>query len=194
MLGILQWVLIGLGVVLGYAGSRFHLPALIGIGVTVAGLGITAGGAEDMITRNVSLSYHEEGGRYQTYHGLSAVLLGVMWVVVGLALVVGGLAYTLGAGEWLLGNLRAHPGPALVLGGLAMLAYGGSEALGAREDRLSASFLNFLGSVPARIFGLILVVVGLVAIGAGTLELVAPQVFDALLAGLREVLLPRIPE
>jgi hypothetical protein len=193
-LGTLQWILIGLGTAIGYAGWRFGWPAVIGLGVALAGLGVAAGGVEDMLNREVSLSYHEEGGRYQTYSGASAVLMGVMWVLVGLAMVIGGLAAMVGLGGWLWSNLRAHPGPALVLAGMAMIAYGGSEALGARENRLSASFLNFLGSVPARIFGVILVVVGLLALGAGTLELIAPQAFDALLAYLKETLLPRMPE
>jgi hypothetical protein len=193
-LGTLQWILIGLGVALGYAGWRFGWPAAIGLGVALAGLGIAAGGVEDMLNREVSLSYRDEGGHYQTYSGTSAVLMGVTLVLAGLAMLVGGLAYAAGLGAWLWGNIRAHPGPALVLAGLAMIAYGGMEALGARENRLSASFLNFLGSVPARIFGVLLVVVGLVTLGAGTLELIAPQAFDALLAYLKEALLPQIPK
>lgn len=162
--------------------------------VAIAGLGIAAGGVEDMITRYVSLSYHEEGYRAQTYSGLSAVLFGVMWIVVGLALFGGGLAYTVGLGELVWHYVQAHPGPILVLAGLAMMAYGGVETLGAREDTLSASFWNFLGSVPARIFGLILIFAGLVALTAGTLELVAPNSFDAMVARLSDILLPQIPE
>ncbi len=193
-LGTLQWILIGVGAALGYAGWRFHLPAVIGIGVALAGLGVTAGGAEDMLNREVSLSIQDEGGRYRTYSGTSALLMGAMWVLIGLAMLVGGLAYAAGLGAWLWGNIQAHPGPALVLAGLVMMAYGGVEALGAREERLSASPLAFLGSLPARIFGVVLIVAGLLVLMGGGLELIAPQAFDALLAYLKEALLPRLPE
>jgi hypothetical protein len=193
-LGTLQWILIGLGVALGYAGWRFEWPAVIGLGVALAGLGVAAGGVEDMLNREVSLSVQAERSRVQTYSGASAVLMGVMWVLVGLAMVIGGLAYAAGLGGWLWGNVRAHPGAALVLAGLAMMAYGGVETLGAREDHLSASPLAFLGSLPARIFGVILIIVGLLVLLGGGLELVAPQAFDALLAYLKEALLPRLPE
>jgi hypothetical protein len=193
----LGYVFIGLtllGFALGYAGWRFDQPIWIGIGVAIAGLGIAIGGVQDMITRYVSLSYHEEGSRVQTYSGLSAVLFGVMWILVGVALFVGGLTYTIGLSELVWGYVQARPGPILILVGLAMIAYGGVETLGAREDRLSASFWNFLGSVPARIFGLILIFAGLVALTAGALELVAPDNFDVMVVRLSNTLLPQIPE
>ena len=37
-LGTLQWILIGVGAALGYAGWRFEWPPVIGIGVALAGL------------------------------------------------------------------------------------------------------------------------------------------------------------
>lgn len=193
-LGYMQWGLLLLGVALGYAGWRFDEPVWISIGVTVAGLGIAAGGIEDMMTRSVSLTYGEYGERSQSYQGLSALLFGILWILVGLGLVLGGLAYALGLGEALGSYLRAHPGPILVLLGLAMIAYGGVETLGAREERPSASLWGFLGSVPARVFSLMLVFVGLVTLTAGLLELVAPHSFDAMLARLGESLLPQLPE
>ena len=37
-LGTQQWILIGVGAALGYAGWRFEWPPVIGIGVALAGL------------------------------------------------------------------------------------------------------------------------------------------------------------
>jgi hypothetical protein len=192
--GYIQWGLFFLGFALGYVGWRFGQPIWISIGAAIAGLGIAAGGVEDMITRRVNLVYGEDNYRSQTYRGLSAVLFGVMWILVGIALFVGGLTYTIGLSELVWGFVQARPGPILILTGLAMMAYGGVEVLGAREDSPTASFWRFLGSVPARIFALILVFVGLVTLTAGALELVAPDSFDAMVIWLSNIFSPRIPE
>lgn len=193
----LGYVFVGLtllGFVVAYTGWRFGQPVWISIGVAVAGLGIAAGGVQDMITRYVSISYQEARSQVQTYSGLSAVLFGIMWILVGLCLFGGGLIYTIGLDNLMWDYVQAHPGPVMVMIGLMMMAYGGVEVLGAREDRLSASFWNFLGSVPARIFGVVLIVIGLAVVTAGAWELVAPNNFDTVIAQLKDTFLPPMPK
>jgi hypothetical protein len=111
---------------------------------------------------------------------------------LGILVIVGGLVYALGQGEALLTYMKDHPGLALVGIGLLMVPYGLVSLVGPIEASPRRSVGRFLSSLPSRVVGLVLIILGLVAIAAGALELLAPQRFDQILEQLGQ-LLPHMP-
>jgi uncharacterized membrane protein len=120
------------------------------------------------------------------FEGSAAVLLGVVLVILGLGLAVAGVAFVLGAEHRLLAHLLARPGLPLVAIGTASCAGGGARLLGAREWR--GSLRRFLASLPERIGGVFLLLLGLVALAVGAFELIAPAAFDGAIDALLEPL------
>ena len=156
-------------------------------------MGLAASGVEDIVTSDVGLIVGVNDSYRQSFRGLSAVLFGILWICVGLVMIVGGVAYAAGWSGQLWGYLRVHPGGALVLAGLGMIAYGGVELLGPQQARPDESILGFLASLPVRLFGLVLTGVGVAVLIGGGLALFAPQTFAAILTSLN-ALVPRLPQ
>jgi hypothetical protein len=160
-----------------YYGVQYENSLMAGLGLMVAGAGVIILGANALITRE-SIEEDEVGYR-STYRGCSAIFIGILWVVVGLIVSISGLVILVRQQKHLLEWLAEHPGLALIAIGLIMLAYGGQELLGSEEQR--SSTLAILGSLPARFFGLLMVICGLVLLAAGLLEIFFPAVFQGLI-------------
>ncbi|MFZ6026814.1 MAG: hypothetical protein ACOYYS_03780 [Chloroflexota bacterium] len=172
---------LGGGVTL-YLGVEYHLPPLTGLGMAGFSGGLIFLGAETIIKRK-SVESDTDTGHVATYRGCSAVLSGILWVVLGIILGVLAVPVALGMHEALFGWLAVHPGLALLAFGLAAVAYGGHTLLGSEEQK--ASVWAFLGSLPARVFALVILLIGLALLAAGALEIVFPVLFDGLMAAVQ---------
>jgi hypothetical protein len=192
-LGLFQVILVASGILLAVGASLLSLSPVIGIGVTIAGLGIMVGGVSDVLTRWASLS---DSGlesaspfyQYESYRGLMAVASGVFRVLLQGLIVVEGLAYTLGLEKQLLTYLKELPGIVLLGAGLLMTAYGLISVIETTESAPHRSPGRFLLSVPEYLVGIVLFVLGIAAITAGGLEVLAPRTFDRLLHQLTQIL------
>jgi hypothetical protein len=69
-----------------------------------------------------------------------------------------------------------RPGFALIIFGFAVVVYGGHTLIGSEEEKSSA--LSFLGSLPGRIFALIIFACGLAMIKTGVVEILFPAIFQ----------------
>jgi hypothetical protein len=196
-LDIAQIALIVIGFLIGAGAARLSLAPVIGVGVAIAGLGVLVGGLGDVLTRSVNYADYDfnRDNRFipfQSYRGVPAVLFGVFWVMLGALAVAGGLAYAAGVARPALELLRAHPSVPLLGIGLPLFFYGSATLMGPTETSPRRSFGLFLVSLPERLGGLFLVVVGVAAIAAGCAEIVAPGTLARLLGSLRS-LLPQVP-
>jgi hypothetical protein len=156
-----------------YYGMKWEMPLLTGLGLLGLAAGVMFMGIETIVMRE-SVE-HDDSGYTTTYRGWSAVFVGVLWVLLSLAIFVGSVAVIFGQQDSLFQWIKERPGFGLVGLGLGLLAYGGHTLLGAEEER--ASVLAFLGSLPGRIFALLLIVAGLALLTAGVTEIFLPSVF-----------------
>ena len=192
-LGLFQVILVASGILLAAGASLLSLSPVIGIGVAIAGLGIMMGGVSDVLTRWASLSDSSlesasPSYQYESYRGLVAVASGVFRVLLQGLIVVEGLAYTLGLEKHLLTYLKELPGIVLLGAGLPMTAYGLLSVIETTQPAPHRSPGRFLLSVPERLVGIVLFVLGIAAIAAGGLEVLDPRTFDRLLHQLTQTL------
>ncbi len=160
-----------------YYGVENQQPWLTGIGFFTAGAGLCLNGIGDIIRREVT-EFTDEYGNSITYSGLSAILLGIFWSTGGLMAICIGIALLTGIQEALLVWIKTRPGVWMIPCGPACMAFGGHIMLGAREER--SGCLAILGSMPKRIFGLILILGGLGLMIAGVIDLAAPELLNML--------------
>ena len=166
-----------------YYGVENQQPFLTGLGFLSSGAGLCLNGIGDIIRKEVTEVIDDEYGRSVTYSGLSAVLLGIFWCIGGATAICAGIAILAGQQEALPVWIKAHPGAWMIPGGLACAAFSGHIMLGAREER--SGCWAVLGSLPKRIFGLILIAAGLGLAVLGALGLAAPEVFNSFLNRFR---------
>ncbi len=191
-LGILEILLVVAGFLLVYAAERYSLTFLVTPGIFLVGVGILVGGAEVLLRREVAFRVGEEqGSPGETFRGAAAVLWGVFFLVLGVGVLVFAAARPLGLEAAVGDFLKERPGAAILVGSLGSLGLGSALSLGSAEER--SSLWAVVGSLPRRLFGIVLILLALVGVAVGLLEIVAPATFDRLLeAALGS--LPRAPE
>ena len=74
-------------------------------------------------------------------------------------------------------------GIALAVGGLMLGVYGFTQIFGTQESK--SSVFSFLGSVPARIFGVVFLLIGLAMVLLGGFEILSPDGFDQFIERVR---------
>lgn len=188
---LLELLAILAGGLIAYGGWRLSAPWLLNIGLAVTSLGIIAFGVDAMRTREDTYSIGDtEMPQTQTYSGFAAIMSGLLMAMIGFAILVYALIALLGLQDRFLGYVSVHPGIALLFGGIMMVAFSFTLVLGSLEDRRSV--WSLLGSLPARVFGLALLLVGIALILLGGFEVVSPVRYDALMDTLR-TWVPRPP-
>jgi hypothetical protein len=169
------------GLLLLIAAERLQLPFLIGPGLLLFAVGTVAAGVQAVISRYV-LETNRVSPKLLSFHGSSAVLVGISLVVLGLSIGVTGAAFVLGMQRDLYDVVIARPGAALLPAGVSAAALGASRVLGARQWR--GSLGRALANIPERIGGAVLVVLGAALAGVGGFELLAPGSFDEMVGAL----------
>ena len=181
---------IGLAVIaflLAFLGDKLSSPALLYAGIAMFGVTAIVVGMEAMLTRQIMLSRNRNYS--ETYLGLAAYAQGVQFSIIGIFFIVAALAAYLDNGRDLFLHFVRRPWSVLVVFGVfclmqAVIAIGGSV-----EQEQGTRFAVMLDLFVGRLLpGVILIVIGLGALGLGLFEFIAPAQFDALGGGLLEVM------
>jgi hypothetical protein len=187
----IQIILGLLGVLLIFVGDRLSVSILGSAGLGCLGLAAMAIGWEAIITRQIKFGSRRRGSR-ETYTGLPAVLQGIQFNLIGLFLIgITVLVYlddgSTGRGIFL--QFVRRPGLPLMLFGALLLMQAVITISGFLELREGPRWIVILNLAVSRLLpGIILMVIGLGALGLGLFEVVAPNVFDEMGGGFLEVL------
>jgi len=181
---------IGLAVIaflLALLGDKLSSPALLYAGIAMFGVDAIVVGMEAMLTQRIVLSRNRNYS--ETYLGFAAYAQGVQFSIIGIFFIIAALAAYLDNGRDLFLHFVRRPWSVLVVFGVfclmqAVIAIGGSA-----EQKQGSRFAVTLDLIVGRLLpGIILIVIGLGALGLGLFEFVAPAQFDALGGGLLEVM------
>ncbi len=170
------------GIVIMAAGWKLSVLLFLNIGLLIVGVGLIAGAVGTIIERRVSFSDSEQS-KTDTTSGIGAAAWGVFFGLLGVGIIALGVIRLMGVGGYVTFCIRERPGIGLILGGLLLAVFGFPSVTGSHEE--GGDFLRFLGSVPRRIFGVLIVVVGLAAIALGVVEIARPDVFNGWYAAVK---------
>jgi hypothetical protein len=188
MWSTLQIIFILFGILLAFGGDRLSMPVLTNLGVACFGLASIAIGWEAILTRYIRLGSRRRGTR-TTYTGLAAILHGIQFNLLGLFFLGLGIFTDFTAWRQVFLQFVRRPGLPLMLIGALLLMQSIIAFSGSLEDRLGERWVVILNLVISRLLpGLILVVVGLGALGLGFFEFVAPAAFDQMGGGFLETM------
>ena len=146
-------------------------------------------GIETIITRRIVLRSRYDRRANETYVGIAAIAQGIGLVALGLFLAGIALLVHLELGAPLLRHLLRRPGALLILFGLFAMTTAVTVGMGYVEQKETNRFAYFLDLLTSRTLGvLVLVAIGVIAIGLGLLEVFAPDQFDELGGGFLKAL------
>lgn len=184
----IQIVLGLLGLLLAFSGNRLSMPILLYAGVVCFGLAAMVVGGEAIFTRHIVLG-NRRRGTSETYTGAAAMAQGFQFNSIGLFLIGIAVAMYFNAGDSIFQSMVRRPGLPLVVIGIVCLMQSVISFSGFREQRDGAQWMVTLNLLVSRMLpGLILLVIGLGAMGFGLFEVVAPNAFDEMGGGFLEVL------
>ena len=175
---IIEFTLMGLGLLLVFGGDQLSLPVLTHAGIACLGLAMIAIGWQAILTRRMVL--HGRSGRYaEAYIGVPAIFQGIQFNFFGLFFI--GIAFITYFNDWhrFFLQLVRRPGlPLVLLGGLAllqaMIMFWGRGGTGERSPGLV-----ILELLVGRLFpGFIWLILGSGLIMLGLFDAVAPVKFD----------------
>jgi hypothetical protein len=185
----IQIILGLLGVLLAFGGDRLSLPILTYAGIVCFGLTAIAMGWEAIVTQSIVLGRRRHGNR-ETYSGLPAILQGVQLNLMGLFLIgIAFMIYLQADGRAVVLQMVRRPGLPLIIFGILCLMQAGISIPGPLEMRQGPRWIVIMNLLISRLLpGLILLGLGLGAVGLGIFEIFAPRTFDEMGGGFLEVL------
>jgi hypothetical protein len=165
------------------------MPILSDTGLACFGLAAMAIGWEAIITRQIVVGRRRHGNR-QTYTGISAIFQGIQFNLLGLFLVgIAIMMYFNANGRAVFLQMVRRPGLPLIVFGALLLMQAVITLTGSHELREGPRWIVIMNLVISRLLpGIILVLLGVGAVGLGLFETVAPNVFDEMGGGFLEVL------
>lgn len=182
----IQIILGLLGLLLAFGGERLSIPVLFYAGVGCFGLASLAIGWEAMITRHIVIGRRHSR---ETYTGIAAMAQGAQFNLIGLFLIGVSFVGYFNTGQGLFLQMVRRPGLALIAFGIICLMQALITIPGSREHRNGPRWIAIMNLLVSRLLpGLILVGVGLGAMGLGLFEIIAPNAFDEMGGGFLEVL------
>lgn len=188
MWSTLQIIFILLGILLAFGGDKLSMPVLSNLGIACFGLASIAIGWEAILTRYIRLGRRRSGTR-RTYTGLAAILHGIQFNLLGLFFMGVGLFSDFGGWRALFLQFVRRPGMPLMLTGALFLMQSVIAFSGSWEDRQGERWVVILNMLFSRLLpGIVLLVLGVGAMGLGFFEFVAPAAFDELGGGFLEML------
>ena len=162
------------GVIAILAWSEFERPWLLNLALSLAGLGLIAGGFETLVTQRGRLL--DWLGQKDDDWGFAFYPWAVVFFLAGLAMLIVGILRILGLSSSFGAYLSQRPGVALFAGGAALASAGLATVIGPASWRITP--VAFIVRLPTRLVGLFMTLAGLAAIGLGVFEFVAPLAFD----------------
>jgi hypothetical protein len=164
------------------------MPILTNLGIASFGLASIAIGWEAILTRHIKFGSRLRGTR-ETYTGLAAILHGIQFNLLGLFLIGLGIFTDFNAWREVFIQFVRRPGLLLMLIGALCLMQAIIALSGSLEDRQGARWVVILNLAISRLLpGIILVALGLGALGLGMFEFVAPDAFDEMSGEFLETL------
>ena len=185
----IQIILGLLALLLAFGGDRLSIPLLSHAAIACFGLTSIAIGCEAIFTQHIVLGRRRHGNR-GTYTGIAAVFQGMQFNLLGCFMIL--IAFMMrfnvnGRGIFL--QFVRRPGLPLILFGVLLLMQAVISLSGSHELREGSRWVAILNLWISRLLpGVILVVLGVGAIGLGLFELVAPNTFDEIGGGFLEVI------
>jgi hypothetical protein len=184
----LQTVLPGAGLLLLVLGIDRELALALDAGIMLLAAAGVASGAAMAALRRLVVPAPTRRLVLLTFTGPAAVCSGLALVILGLAAGAVGILHAMGtSAAGLKALVIARPGIALAPAGAAFVSHGLAFIVGFPEGRdpRGGRVWNALLSVPSRLGGLVLVLLGTAALVVGGWELLAPAAFDRVVAALR---------
>jgi hypothetical protein len=185
----IQLILGLLAILFVFGGDKLSMPILSDTGLACFGLAAMAIGWEAIITRQIVVGRRRHGNR-QTYTGISAIFQGIQFNLLGLFLVgIAIMMYFNANGRAVFLQMVRRPGLPLIVFGALLLMQAVITLTGSHELREGPRWIVIMNLVISRLLpGIILVLLGVGAVGLGLFETVAPNVFDEMGGGFLEVL------
>jgi hypothetical protein len=167
-----------LGLLLAFGGDRLSMPILFYGGVACFGMASIAIGLEGIVTRRIVLRRRRRGSS-STYTGVAAILQGIQFHIIGLFLL--GIAWMMywNNSREILQQFARRPGLSLLAFGAICLMQAMIAITGSHEMKQGPRWVVILSLFSARLYPrLLLIVIGLGAMGLGLFEIAAPTAFD----------------
>lgn len=186
---ILELALAAIGVLLILVGQKFSQDVLTYAGFALMGATAIVIGLEAIVRRRIVLPsrYYRYGD--DTYVGPAAIAQGGLFIFMGLFFIGVSLAAYLNSGRSVFLHFVRHPGLLLILFGAACLMGAIVAVAGSVEQKQGSRWAVLLDLFTTRLLmGLILLGLGVGAIGLGLFEMASPQAFDQMGGGFLEVL------
>ena len=160
---------------IGIAAARyFALSKGVHLGIFAIGAGLLIGALESLYMRRMSLRGFNEAAA--AYDGIPAVIWGLMLLLVAACVI--GAAYAMEAGRWnaVMAYLNQRPGVLYAYCGILLMGMGTLAFVNPHGLRVWWKTLLF--RVPRVLFGVLLMVVGLIALTCGAWEWLDPRDFQ----------------
>lgn len=178
-----------IGFVCALLGERMEISLLTTTGFCCLGAVSVWIGIEVMITRRIVGPSRYDRRASETYIGIAAIAQGIELVLLGVFFAGGAILAQLDLGAPLFQLLIRRPGVLLLVFGVTCLTAAVTVSVGYLEQKETSRFAYILDLLTSRLLGgIILVAIGVGAIGLGLLEVFAPDLFDAWGGGYLEVL------
>jgi hypothetical protein len=174
----LDWLLAIGGLLVMAGGNRLGNAVLTYAGVFLLGGGLTLAGLMGVLTGRRPFS--QQSAADQSPTGQVALFNGGVLMVIGVGVMAGAVLLLLRGEAGLVTLLRHRPGIILVPLGVVLLGKGGAQMLLVLQGGGSA--WQRLLSLPYLLAGLIVGLLGLLALVAGLYEMLDPGGFDRILA------------
>jgi hypothetical protein len=177
-----------LGLLFAFTGDKLSLPILFYIGIGCFGLTSMAVGWEAILTRRIVLGRRRHANQ-ETYTDIPAMFQGMQFNLFGLFLTTLAILIYFNNGREAFLQMVRHPGLPLMLFGALCLMQAAISIVGPHESKEGPRWITILNLLVLRLLpGLILIGIGLIAVGLGFFEVIAPTAFDQMGGGFLEAL------
>ena len=175
------------GMLLILIGEWLSMPILGSVGLVLLGLAGVAIGWEAIITRQMKFGQRRHGN-VETYTGIPAILQGVQFNLLCICLIGITIMVSRNAdGRAVFLQKIRRPGLPLIVFGALCLMQAVITLTGSHELRQGPRWIVIMNLAVSRLLpGIILVALGVGAIGLGLFEFVAPNAFDEMGGGFLE--------
>jgi hypothetical protein len=172
------------------AARHFALPKGVHLGIFAIGAGVLIGALESLYTRRMSLRASNDAAG--AYDGIPAVIWGLMLLLIASCVI--GMAYAMDAGRWyaVTAYLNQRRGALYALCGLLLMGAGALAFVNPQGLRVWWKTLLF--RMPRVLFGVLLMLAGLIALACGAWEWLDPRDFQKGSRVILSILESSLPE
>lgn len=179
--------LIGIGLII--IGQEISSPILDLAGLIIfAGTGILIG--FEAIKKRIFVEQSRYNRREtETYIGIAAILQGALVILLGLFVSFIAVIVYFDIGAPIFSHFIHRPGLPLIIFGIYCLAVAVTAIIGYVEQKQGPRWNVLLELIASRLFpGIILIIIGFIAVLLGVIEIINPEYFDKMGGGFLEIL------